>query len=323
LKITLIIALVAALTILILKLVKKRKHKPQKGHSYRFPRSLDVDGKEQKPKNRLKPLLAWMVFVLLLSWVALAIFSPREEDTPQSASASETDNAPTEAKPLSNTISGKFDTNPPIPSEKEMEILAEKEQEARAAHEAALKQAEYDALNPPPEYQAVAEAGLGFAPIPEEMVIIGAPMAQGAREFAPKISRMEPIGRSLDPSVPPPPKKPKIEPGSQPPEKEELHLSVPDPKDAPPMPLSKPLTDRRYTVIVGSFAKEKNAEQLKTQFEDMGLPAEISLVTSNNKIYFRVRSGLFDDYSAAENYCRDLKQKNLVAQPYILVMSKT
>jgi cell division protein FtsN len=89
------------------------------------------------------------------------------------------------------------------------------------------------------------------------------------------------------------------------------------------MPLPKPLTDRRYTVVVGSFAKEKNAEQLKTQFEDMGLPAEISLVTVNNKIFFRVRSGVFDDFFAAENYCRDLKQKNLVTQPYIMVISKT
>jgi cell division protein FtsN len=324
LKIALVIGLAAILAGLIAFLMVKGKEKsaPKKGHKYRFPRSLDQEPPILKPKKSLKPLLLWMVLVLLVAWVVLAAFSLKSDkgsDATASASAEVVENEP--PSPLSSRISTKFESNPHIPTEEEMELLAQKEAEALAALEAEKDRAQKGEDYDEPQVQVVAEAGLGFAPIPEELVIIGSPMTQGAKNFAPKISRMEPIGRSLDPSVPAPPKKAKIEPGTQPPPKEELRLTAPEPRAPPaPIPLAKPLSERRYTVIVGSFSKEGNALQLLTKFQDVGLPAEITPVNVNNKTFFRVRSGVFDDLYAAESYCRDLRQRNLAAQPYIMVL---
>jgi cell division septation protein DedD len=281
---------------------------------YRFPRAAGAAG----PKKRLRPLLVWMALILLVGWLALALFSPGDKaPAPDGAGAGGL--AEPAGPTASPRVQARFEENPPAPTPEEMEDIGRLEAEAEAA--LAQERAAAEAALAGPVAVAQAEAGLGFAPIPEDMVIVGAPMEMGARGLAPKISRMEPLGRSLDPEAPAPLKKPKIEPGTQPPEKERPRLSVPEnlPRQAPP-PAPKPLSERRYTIIVGSFSKEENARQLQGKFQDEGLPAEITPVTIDNKTFYRVMSGVFDDHASAEAYSRELRQKNLVSRPYIKAM---
>jgi cell division protein FtsN len=77
------------------------------------------------------------------------------------------------------------------------------------------------------------------------------------------------------------------------------------------------LSQRRYTVVAGSFSKEANALELQKKFAAEGLPSDVVSVTIDSKMYFRVMSGLFDERSAAEAWCRELRQKDLSGQPYI------
>jgi cell division protein FtsN len=71
---------------------------------------------------------------------------------------------------------------------------------------------------------------------------------------------------------------------------------------------------------LGSFTKPENAEQLKDKMVAAGLPVTVSEVTVNNKIWWRVMSGSFDDQGAAEAYGRELRQKSLVETPLIKAM---
>jgi cell division protein FtsN len=69
---------------------------------------------------------------------------------------------------------------------------------------------------------------------------------------------------------------------------------------------------------LGSFGRQENADRLKKRLQDAGLPVTVSeVVTPDNKLWFRVMSGSFDDQSSAEAYGRELKQRNLVDNPYI------
>jgi cell division septation protein DedD len=90
-----------------------------------------------------------------------------------------------------------------------------------------------------------------------------------------------------------------------------------------PAPQSDPLPPsqkRKYTVLLGSFAKPENATLLRDKLLEAGYPVIISEVTIKNKVWFRVMSGNFDDKVSAEAYGRDLKQRNLVDNPYIKPM---
>jgi cell division septation protein DedD len=295
-------------------LLRGRKKKREKEFR-RLPRTL---GTERRPERRLKPLLLWTLAILVLFWLILALstFKAGEGET-ASAGASP---AAARERPPATVVRGKFDLNPPPPTPQEQELLARIAFEAALAAEAEKAREEKE-LAEGPDPLAAAEAGLGFQPIPEELVIVGSPMTRGAREFAPTISRMEPLGRSLNPESPAPPKKPALVPGAPPPEKERPRLQAP-PRAAelPPKPKPKPLSERRYTIIVGSFAKEANAGILKDKFSEAGLPAEIASVVVDNKTFFRVMSGLFDDKESAETYCRELKRKNLAERPYIMTL---
>ncbi|MDR2455129.1 MAG: SPOR domain-containing protein [Deltaproteobacteria bacterium] len=97
--------------------------------------------------------------------------------------------------------------------------------------------------------------------------------------------------------------------------------AAPAPAPAPPRPSSASSGQgRRYTVLAGSFGKSENAERLREKFLAAGLDVQVNEVTVNNKKYFRVMSGTFDDQASAEAYGRELKQRDLVDSAYIKPM---
>jgi cell division septation protein DedD len=180
---------------------------------------------------------------------------------------------------------------------------------------------------PPEAGQAARAVGGVFAPeeLESEWASRGAGLIRaGANEMVPLISRMEPVGRRLDPERPVPkaerielkPPDPEAEPKPRRP-----RLSAPPAasRTAPAAPSPSP-SRRRYTIIMGSFSKEANAERLRERLESEGLPAEVMSVTVNNQPWWRVMSGVFEDQAAAEAYGRELRRKNLVDRPYIMIM---
>jgi cell division septation protein DedD len=319
----LIIGLSALLSlgILALAVIAAGRGKAKKERNYLIARAQDP----LPPKRRLRGALLWAALCVALILALLAFIAPGRQGggDGRSASASGPLGPGGEEPGPQSVVSQKFDDNPLPPTETELLELArlELEEERRIeAEKARLEALAARGLGPDDGILAEAEAGLGFAPVPEELVIIGAPMAQGARDFAPKISRMEPLGRSLDPDKAPPPRGQVLEPGSQPPEKERPRLSPPKPREDPPKPPPKPLSERRYTIIAASFTKEGNAKSLVDKFLAEGLNAEIALVSVDNKTFYRVTSGTFDDKESAEAYCRELRQRELSSQPYIMAM---
>ncbi|MDR3153077.1 MAG: SPOR domain-containing protein, partial [Deltaproteobacteria bacterium] len=92
--------------------------------------------------------------------------------------------------------------------------------------------------------------------------------------------------------------------------------SRPPVQEIPPPPGAK----RRYTIILGSFSKQANAESLRERLAREGLPAEVVSVVVNNQPWWRVMSGVFEDQAAAEAYGRELRRKNIVERPYIKIM---
>jgi cell division protein FtsN len=87
---------------------------------------------------------------------------------------------------------------------------------------------------------------------------------------------------------------------------------------APPASASR--GKRRYTVLAGSFGKPENAERMRERFQAAGLDVTVTEVTVNNKVWFRVTSGAFEDQGSAEAYGRELKQRDLVDSAFIKPM---
>ncbi|MDR2351741.1 MAG: SPOR domain-containing protein [Deltaproteobacteria bacterium] len=240
----------------------------------------------KKPRN-LKTVGIWTIFVLLFVWVGFSFVS-REE----SPGADEIPEEPVVPPPLITTLTQRIDPPPEnIENPDIVEFLLENNPYAESVGE--LVQAEE---------------------VPEL-----SPMLAGARDLSPVISRMEPLGRALNPEIPAPPlKAPQHQAEPETFTRPRLVAPPPVPKPQPKPPA--PLTGRRYTIILGSFNREDNAIKLKVKLEAEGLPVEIKSVVSQNQAWYRVMSGVFEDQAAAEAYSRELKRKNLVERTYIWVI---
>ncbi|MDR3204331.1 MAG: SPOR domain-containing protein [Deltaproteobacteria bacterium] len=74
---------------------------------------------------------------------------------------------------------------------------------------------------------------------------------------------------------------------------------------------------RKYTVLINSFTQPANAETFKKKLIGQGVPAVISEISINNKIWYRVMAGTFEDKSSAEAFVKELKLKNVSENPYV------
>lgn len=265
-------------------------------------------GGPETPKPRLKALGGFAAAAGVAVWIALSVMgSPGDDETSAPPPAEPEAPAP---PPASQSLSFRIDPPPEVVTNPELP------EEPPATEE-----------NPGGPAGAVRAVGGVFAPEELETDWPGGAVGLvrvGASEMAPVISRMEPVGRRLDPDNPVP-KAERIEleppdPAADP-KPRRPRLSIPPPEAASPADSSAPSDGRRrYTIILGSFSKEDNAVRLRERLEGEGLPAEVISVVVNNQPWWRVMSGVFEDQAAAEAYGRELRRKNLVERPYIKIL---
>jgi hypothetical protein len=158
-----------------------------------------------------------------------------------------------------------------------------------------------------------------FAPLDQDFTVKGnGNISQGAIAMAPKISRMEPVGRSLGPGAL---KAKKILEPAPKPEK----LTAPAKPTTKPPPLTNSNnTDYYYPVLLGSFRKPEYAERLRTKLVEEGLSVAVFEATLNkdNSIWYRVMSDFFENTKEAEAFRLAIKQRNLVDNPLVFPVKK-
>jgi cell division protein FtsN len=285
----------------------------------RYSRAQLLDGRGRRAARRSPGLLRsagiWVAAALLLGWIGLSLAQRAGGGATEPSSATIAATAPAtpvaEPEELVTSLSGRLGPPPPPGEESGTGPLPEPPELAA----------------PPPPEPPAPLAQSGFEP--SEPVAVSQPAAdqgadsssliEAAMAMAPTISRMEPLGLLLgtenDPNSPQP-----VRPTPMP----RLRLTAPPAGDAqrdapdPGVPArASSAEQRKYTVILGSFAKPDNADRLKDQVLAAGLTATVTRVVSDNKVWYRVMSGSFDDAQAAEAYGRELKRRDLVDNPYI------
>lgn len=90
----------------------------------------------------------------------------------------------------------------------------------------------------------------------------------------------------------------------------ELKRAAPPEKTPPPTSVKLPpvVPDGLYTVQIGSFQDESQAQKLVGSLKSRGYPVFIkSMTTSDGKTWHRVRVGTFRDVEAADTYGKSLK----------------
>ncbi|MDR2460615.1 MAG: SPOR domain-containing protein [Deltaproteobacteria bacterium] len=276
--------------------------------------------------GRAKALGLGIIGFLLLAWLAVSLLgSPKEPPQDMAATAQAATQVEAQEPAYAPELSVKID---PPPAQILNPLIFEipplpPEGETQTEGATPLDSSTASAL-PVPDDSSQTEAsttGTSFNPEEQGDPFVLHPMSANARDFSPIISRMEPLGRSLDPENPVPRAQPLPPPSDEPPAPKRPRLTAPPPQPPElPMVSSQPTNQRRYTIIVGSFSKSENAEKLKKKLEDEGLPAEVVSVTLDNQPWWRVMSGVFDDKESAEAYSRELQQKNLVERPYVKIL---
>jgi cell division protein FtsN len=287
--------------------------------------------KEGSPVLKTAGLAA--LAIVLVAWVAVAALNrgeaPAEAGVPEARpaeAAADPASAPPAPPAESPTLSGAL-APPPDPSKEPEPSQAPPPAPAAASAEAGVIAQPGDLLA---NSRAVPAAASGpaapqatFAPAtPAPVAAEEAPpeplaedhMLKSALDMAPKISRMEPVGRLLAPpdELPPPRLRSSAAVAAPP------RLTDP-PVAAPPPPLpSPPGAPFRYTVHLGSFSKPENADAVMAKLLESGYPATIEQVTLNNKVWFRVMSGVFDNHDSAAAHSREIFQRKLVTEtPYV------
>jgi cell division protein FtsN len=150
-----------------------------------------------------------------------------------------------------------------------------------------------------------------FEPITEGAI------SQAALSMAPDVSRMEPVGLSFQKDAPKPAKI--LTPA---PERPKL-TAPPKPVPAAPLAVSNSSGPVTYTLLLGSFGKPENAERLRLQLVEEGLPVLVSEHKGNdNKIWYRVMSGDFDSQAEAESYGVELRKKFNIDKTFIFKNKK-
>lgn len=67
----------------------------------------------------------------------------------------------------------------------------------------------------------------------------------------------------------------------------------------------------QFTVHLSSFGDKNNAEQAVNKLKNAGVPAYITRIELDGKVWHRLMVGKFPSRAQAEAYGRDLKQRGL------------
>ncbi|MDR2444181.1 MAG: SPOR domain-containing protein [Deltaproteobacteria bacterium] len=339
---------VLALVLFVISRQRNKKKRPVAGGRgpVRFSReSLETPTRGKPSKNRpastpVATIAVYAAGAILLAWVGLS-FANRLKENPNPAEAaaptpplpSQSEGAQEEPPKFSASLSGKLE---PPPSPPPVSSFAPDTQEIVAAPvNSANLSTPVNSANtaaPVPELLSSPAASAGqamiskrelpsvlpnnFVPFEPSNLPSSENMIVAAKAMAPDISRMEPVGRNLTPpSDDGQAEKPLVNRGAPP---VRPKLTAPPARAAAPVarpPVVTPGQKRSYTVLLGSFVKPENANNLRDKLQAAGLPVTVTEVTIKNKVWFRVMSGAFEDQGSAEAYVRELKQRNLVDNP--------
>jgi hypothetical protein len=284
-----------------------------------------IRNRPSEAKAGVKTVVIWGVAAALIAWVALSLASPAPSPNVQPQAAPGQPAAGPPAPQTTPLVSSSL-TPPPPPGQAVPDAPpagpAPGVQTPAAPFPApvdgqsSIRNSALSISNPASSQGPPLST---FAPAEQELTArTDGSIGQGALAMAPSVSRMEPVGRSLKPDVE---KVSKIL--AEAPEREKLK---PPPKTEPRTPplvnpnASGPVS---YTVLLGSFGKPEYAERLRLKMVEAGLPVSVIEATSpDGKVWYRVMSGTFESQGEADNYSRELKQKNLVEKTFIFKSGK-
>ena len=314
-------------------ILKGRKNQADRNARYRAPKtSLKLDRasaglagrsggaspllSKSRPSSPAAPIMLGVVLVVLSLWLAAAYLRPSAD----SAEAG-TEAGPTASPPFQQvgTLAGRLNIPEPPASETadQAPTIAPSAGEAltSALSQAAAAQAEGSALSQVglmPTRRPATTTTFTTAPKPAD---------RPAAETKPAAAAPKP-----DQAPPPPP------PASPPADSNLVRALADPPGGAGVRPAAAPPTaaglggrsgilsgTEGFTVHLGSFVDQANAEKFRARLAAAGEPAAISEINIDGRRWYRVLSGRFDTRTAADAHGRDLRRRGLTDDtPFIV-----
>ena len=321
-------------------ILKGRKNQADRNARYRAPRTaLKLDrasaglgrsreqrspllAKARPPASPAAPIMLGVVLVVLSLWLAAAYLRPSAESAETGTAAVKAASPPPPPAQV-GALAGRLSAEPepqadPAAKQTSAAAAAPAAPPAGGALAAALSQA---AAAQAGDESALSQVGL--------MPTRGQPPPPAAPAPAPKISP-EPTSRPaaetgtqagtgpLSPPAPPAP----------PQTNSNLVRALAGP---PPSGISAPTPagggrsgilsgTEGFTVHLGSFVDQANAENFRAKLAAAGEPAAISEITMDGRHWYRVLSGRFETRTAADAHGRELRRRGLISDtgPFIV-----
>lgn len=161
----------------------------------------------------------------------------------------------------------------------------------------------------------LAKAAVGALPVATQMDRVGLRLGRKyASTLAVKKTEAQPETPAepkpaVTPEPAPPPKpNPETTPAPPPATPEPQPASTPEPK---PETAPKKTPGVEFTVHLASFTEEANAQRSLAKLKSAGVPAFVSRIELDNKVWHRLMAGRFPSRAEAEAYGRQLKAKGL------------
>lgn len=320
--------------------------KPRRQQVVRHPRQ---PVKEQTKSNKgslIKnkgPLIMIMVVLVLGAWVALAFFTPAEAPVTTTIGTEASPEPPKVVMPPSHSLSGTLNLSDDVPGGAgETTGVGQIKGGANAgdgnkgsggltAGAAAVVATPGSQVNPdgfkPQENTGISSAAKSTAqpkssfsnvgsmlngkPAKPSTQDAGKPKAAPKTEQKPKDAPEKPAAAKPAATDKPASGKPEKPKAIEAEDKTDADPSVP-PKPAPKTPGNEILSGtKEFTVHLGSFRDQKNADLFRNKLAGAGSPAFISEITVNGQVWYRVMSGRFSSQSLAEAHGRELKRQGL------------
>jgi cell division protein FtsN len=318
-------------------ILKGRKNQADRNARYRAPKtSLKLDRasaglagrsggpspilSKSRPSSPAAPIMLGVGLVVLSLWLAAAYLRPSADSAEAGTEAARAASPPFQTAQV-GTLAGRLNiTEPPAPETTDQApAIAPSAGEALAAalSQTAAAQAEGSALSQVglmPTTSRSTTTTFTTAPKPADRPAAETKPASAA---APKPDQ-----------APPPPSPP-----ASPPADSNLVRALADPPGggaapsgtgAPPAAIGGGRSGilsgtAGFTVHLGSFVDQANAEKFRAKLAAAGEPAAISEINIDGRRWYRVLSGRFDTRTAADAHGRDLRRRGLTDDtPFIV-----
>jgi cell division protein FtsN len=251
-----------------------------------------------RPASLAAPILLGLVLVVLGLWLVAAYLLPAADPSVAEAGPAAPPPAPAQVAGLSGRLSAPESTP-----------AATSAAAAPAGSPAnALAGGARNALNQTAAVSRLSQVGL----MPTQRA--------AAAPTAPKNTSAEAAAAAAR-RTPPPPARPVEAPATPPAESSNLvrAVSAPPPAAAPPRAAAPAGEDhpgilseaRGFTVHLGSFTEQANAEKYRAKLASAGEAAAVSEIIMDGRRWYRVMSGRFNTRTAADAHGRELRRRGL------------